>query len=491
MERFVCFVNVQKADVDKQLTSMKSLEMDANEKAKLEDLANELATLQASADAATEQNQALEAKVLFLTKEKMQVESDLQDILSQKEDLDVQLQLSKSEVKERGSNYEDLLNKIFLESEEIIRNAIHEVDNPAFSSATCSIDYFCSLSEQLENVLVTLEKSVQPELVIRLAYRTAEFVLYGKAASNTSPDIEFGERMGAQCKNVGEVCLDHLQKLKSLTPVDLALLRKSISELLGMASQLQSSMQRSSESVEDLVESELAAMDKAIEEAAKKIEEMLTNSRKADSGLKLEVNEKILDSCTGLMHAIRILVQKSRVLQAEIVAQGKGTASAKEFYKRNHQWTEGLISAAKAVGIGAKYLLEAADDVVSADGKIEMVMAAAQGISASTAQLVVASRVKAERGSNSLDALTTASRGVTQATAGVLTNAKACVQLVEQSDDLDLSGLTLHNAKRLEMESQVKLLELENALAKERIRLSALRRQHYLMAPEAEQLPPI
>ena len=71
--------------------------------------------------------------------------------------------------------------------------------------------------------------------------------------------------------------------------------------------------------------------------------------------------------------------------------------------------------------------------MVSADGKIEKVMAAAQGISASTAQLVVASRVKAERGSNSLDALQTASRGVTQATAGVLTNAKACVQLVEQS----------------------------------------------------------
>lgn len=78
---------------------------------------------------------------------------------------------------------------------------------------------------------------------------------------------------------------------------------------------------------------------------------------------------------------------------------------------------------------------EAADDVVSADGKIEMVMAAAQGISASTAQLVVASRVKAERGSNSLQELTGASRNVTQATAGVLTSAKACVQLVEQSGE--------------------------------------------------------
>lgn len=81
-------------------------------------------------------------------------------------------------------------------------------------------------------------------------------------------------------------------------------------------------------------------MDKAIEEAANRIQviqpekmkiekiisyfqEMLTNSRAADSGIKLEVNEKILDSCTNLMQAIRILVKKSRFLQAEIVAQGR------------------------------------------------------------------------------------------------------------------------------------------------------------------------
>lgn len=35
----------------------------------------------------------------------------------------------------------------------------------------------------------------------------------------------------------------------------------------------------------------------------------------------------------------------------------QGSTSVKEFYKRNHQWTEGLISAAKAVGGGAKFLL--------------------------------------------------------------------------------------------------------------------------------------
>ena len=50
---------------------------------------------------------------------------------------------------------------------------------------------------------------------------------------------------------------------------------------------------------------------------------MLDKSRAADSGVKLEVNGKILDSCTDLMKAIRNLVKKSRFLQTEIVAQGK------------------------------------------------------------------------------------------------------------------------------------------------------------------------
>lgn len=86
-------------------------------------------------------------------------------------------------------------------------------------------------------------------------------------------------------------------------------------------------------------------------------QEMLSKSKASDSGIKLEVNEKILDACTALMKTIRELVKASRVLQAEIILLGKGTATATEFYKRNHQWTEGLISAAKNVAQGANFLV--------------------------------------------------------------------------------------------------------------------------------------
>ena len=43
----------------------------------------------------------------------------------------------------------------------------------------------------------------------------------------------------------------------------------------------------------------------------------------------------------------------------------------------------------------------------------------------------------------------------------------------------DFSNLSVHQAKRLEMECQVKVLELESLLEKERLRLASLRRTHY------------
>ena len=144
---------------------------------------------------------------------------------------------------------------------------------------------------------------------------------------------------------------------------------------------------------------------------------------------------------------------------------------------------------------------------------------ASQEISASTAQLVFASRVKAEMGSKNLQALAEASKSVSSATGGVVAAAKHCAELVEESsqfqmrtihlttlsiqfnsirfsfvifvvlrcaDVLDFGNLTLHQAKRFEMESQVKVLELESSLEKERLRLAALRRQHYTMAGETD-----
>lgn len=75
--------------------------------------------------------------------------------------------------------------------------------------------------------------------------------------------------------------------------------------------------------------------------------------------------------------------------------------------------------------------------------------------------------------------LTLASKNVTQSTGIVVATAKSCSQQLEENQDFDFTKLTVHQAKTKEMEVQVKVLELEQALQMERMRLAALRRQNY------------
>lgn len=48
---------------------------------------------------------------------------------------------------------------------------------------------------------------------------------------------------------------------------------------------------------------------------------MIMLAKKKDTGVKLEVNGKILDACTTLMQAIIELVHNSKELQKEIISQ--------------------------------------------------------------------------------------------------------------------------------------------------------------------------
>lgn len=80
---------------------------------------------------------------------------------------------------------------------------------------------------------------------------------------------------------------------------------------------------------------------------------MLAASRAGDKGVKLEVNEKILDACTTLMGAVKVLVQDSRRLQTEL---GDPKTRLK-LYRKNPVWSDGLISASKSVVFAAKLLV--------------------------------------------------------------------------------------------------------------------------------------
>jgi hypothetical protein len=76
---------------------------------------------------------------------------------------------------------------------------------------------------------------------------------------------------------------------------------------------------------------------------------------------------------------------------------------------------------------------------------------------------------------------------VSEATGQVVASAQSGSELKRQgSERLDYSKLSLTQAKRFEMESQVKALELEKELEMERTRLAELRKIHYHLAGASE-----
>uniref|UniRef100_A0A8B9Q195 Huntingtin-interacting protein 1-related protein n=1 Tax=Apteryx owenii TaxID=8824 RepID=A0A8B9Q195_APTOW len=325
--------------------------------------------------------------------------------------------------------------------------------------------------------------------VALFAHLISDTILQGSATSHMAP-MEPADRLLEACKQCGSEAIGYLSALKepgTLEGADCTPVRNCLSRISAIGEALRpKGLDVKQEELGDLVDKEMAATSAAVETAAARIEEMLSKARAGDTGVKLEVNERILGSCTGLMQAIQVLVLSSKDLQREIVESGRGAASPKEFYAKNSRWTEGLISASKAVGWGATVMVDAADLVVQGKGKFEELMVCSHEIAASTAQLVAASKVKADKDSANLSKLQQASRGVNEATASVVASTKSGKSQIEEKDSMDFSSMTLTQIKRQEMDSQVRVLELENQLQKERQKLGELRKKHYELAGVAE-----
>ncbi|ETN74379.1 I/LWEQ domain protein [Necator americanus] len=343
-----------------------------------------------------------------------------------------------------------------------------------------SISYPPHLALSALNVLINFineKQTVAMSDTIVMAHATILAVNACASAAYTS-SIQHFDGVNEQC----HVIVQAIQEPLSSSRLDFKRLEVECKKLQEMMTALPLQSDIDKDVLGNELENEMARMSEAIRAAVEQIEKIQLKARNNNDGIRLEVNEAILGCCQQLMAAIMALVSSSRELQAEIVAAGRGGASPHEFYKRNHQWTEGLLSAAKAVGVAARVLVESADGVVTGNGKFEQLIVAAQEIAASTAQLFVSSRVKADKDSEKFAALSVSSKSVNQCTAQVVAAVKSGQTTLNEQDNLNFSHLTLHEAKKEEMESQVRMLELEQKLVMERKKLAELRKQHYHMA---------
>lgn len=164
----------------------------------------------------------------------------------------------------------------------------------------------------------------------------------------------------------------------------------------------------------------------------------------------------------------------------QIASQFGSASSRTAFYKKNNRWTEGLISAAKSVASATNLLIQVADNVLSGSNTLEQLIVACNEVAASTAQLVISSRVKSSLTSKSHSQLDGAGKEVTAACRALVKKVEALIRATLEEEDMGYDRMSGHELKVKEMEQQVEILRLENELAKARVRLGRLRELSYV-----------
>lgn len=207
----------------------------------------------------------------------------------------------------------------------------------------------------------------------------------------------------------------------------------------------------------DLVDSELTKAANAIDAAAQRLAKLKNKPRDGYSTYELKINDAILEAAVAVTNAIAQLIKAATDSQNEIVREGRGSSSRTAFYKKNNRWTEGLISAAKAVATSTNTLIETADGVISGRNSHEQLIVASNDVAASTAQLVAASRVKASFMSKTQDRLEQASRAVGSACRALVRQVQDIIKQKQrdEGENVDYSSLSGHEFKVREMEQQV------------------------------------
>uniref|UniRef100_A0A671N2D6 I/LWEQ domain-containing protein n=1 Tax=Sinocyclocheilus anshuiensis TaxID=1608454 RepID=A0A671N2D6_9TELE len=363
-----------------------------------------------------------------------------------------------------------LLQATVTEAENIIQDAVATLDDPLHINSSSSPDYLISRAEATLNSIDKLQVG-HSEYVKRMrdagslvraltkfSHLTADTIISGSATAHMA-HTDDADRLTEHCKTCATQSLQYLRNLKSkasLKGADPTSIQAAVQKILRIGQDLRpKGIDVGKEELGDVVDKEMAATSAAIEEAVRRI----------------DVSRKVSTA-------------------------GRVKSSVREFYARNSRWTEGLISASKAVGWGATQMVDSADKVVLHTGKYEELIVCSHEIAASTAQLVAASKVKADRGSKKLGVLQHASRHVNEMAANVVASTKTGQDQIVDKGTMDFSGMSLIKLKKEEMESQVKVLELETMLENERLHLGGLRKKHYeidngLRKPALAQKPNI
>jgi hypothetical protein len=227
--------------------------------------------------------------------------------------------------------------------------------------------------------------------------------------------------------------------------------------------------------------------DRELLQAAGSIEIALNRLVKVKQGLDEEKFEAgLLGAVHAMGAAVSALIISATSAQQEISeSEPLKSSDLRKAYFSDGTWSEGLVSAAKAVASATSDLCEVANQAILGQTIYERVVAAAKLVSSATVHLLTAATVKLDVLSPSREMLAEAARRIREGSDQLVKHASTAAASANPSEgieNLSLNQISAHGLKKLEMEAHTEVLRLEKDLGLAREELSRVRRTRYQQA---------
>lgn len=184
----------------------------------------------------------------------------------------------------------------------------------------------------------------------------------------------------------------------------------------------------------------------------------------------------ILEAAKSIMAASSALVRAANAAQRELIDQGKVSRTPLTS-SDDGQWSEGLISAARLVAAATHSLVEAAQNLVQGVGTEEMLISSAKQVAASTAQLLIACKVKSDPNSETGRRLQSAGNAVIKSTDNLV---RAAQQAIDMEEEHILKiNTSMVDGMAQEINARSEVIKMEKQLEEARSKLVAIRQAKY------------
>ncbi|XP_061630365.1 talin-2 isoform X4 [Phyllopteryx taeniolatus] len=300
-----------------------------------------------------------------------------------------------------------------------------------------------------------------------------------------SKALQYGSECTTGYVNLLEQVLQVLQKPTSEQKHQLGVHSKHVAacvtELIQTAESMKGSECVDPEDPTVIAESELLGAAASIEAAAKKLEQLKPRVKPKQADETLDFEEQILEAAKSIAAATSALVKSASAAQRELVAQGKVGSNLANAVD-DGQWSQGLISAARMVAAATSNLCEAANASVQGQASEEKLICSAKQVAASTAQLLVACKVKADQDSEAMKRLQAAGNAVKRASDNLVKAAQKAAFEKTEDDSVVVKTKFVGGIAQI-IAAQEEMLRKERELEEARKKLAQIRQQQYKFLP--------